>query len=403
MASGAWAATVKEAIKYNLTTILMGIFSNILPAISFARQPQKSPAQVLINTKKRASYAVKPPPQRQVSYEIKDIKTAIITATNADHPDRARLIAIYDYIMQDSHLASQIMVAVNKVISEPFALYKGNKIDDEASKLLETSWFEELVTHIIEAEFYGYSLVELFVNKDKGIEEILILRQCVQPDLKMLLPEGTMHGKRIPYGEVVDELSLIQFGAPGDLGILQKAAYNVLWKFYARSDWSRASEKFGMPILWIEADTNQDAELDRLEQKAAGFGSDGYIVTQAGDKVQIVERTGQDIHKIYLENIRYCDEQNSKLINGQTGTSDNQAWAGTSQVQERLLEDINYSRMRRVKYAINAQVLPYLIAKGFTQLNGMEFDYREIREPKGTQNPTPEPADETTAASKKKA
>lgn len=378
----------------------MGIFSNLLPTLGLAKQTQKSPAQLLINSKKRASYAVKPPPQRQVSYEIKDIKMAMITATATDRPDRARLIAIYDYIMQDSHLASQIMVAVNKVISEPFALYKGNTIDDKASKILETSWFEELVTHCIEAEFYGYSLVELYVNSDKSIEEALILRQCVQPDLKLLLPEGSIHGKIIPYGEALHELSLIQFGAPGDMGILQKAAYNVLWKFYARSDWSRASEKFGMPILWIEADTNQDAELDRLEQKAAGFGSDGYIVTQAGDKVQIVERTGQDIHKIYLENIRYCDEQNSKLINGQTGTSDNQAWAGTSQVQERLLEDINYSRMRRVKYAINAQVLPYLIAKGFTQLNGLEFDYREIHEPKGTQKPTPE--DKTTTEPKKK-
>ncbi|MDY0102815.1 MAG: DUF935 family protein [Lentimicrobium sp.] len=369
----------------------MGIFSNIFPAIGLARQPQASPVQLLINSKKRASYAVKPPPQRQVSYEINDIKMAIVTATASDRPDRARLIAIYDYIMQDSHLASQVMVAVNKVISEPFALYKGNKPDDEASKILETSWFEELVTHCIEAEFYGYSLVELFVNRDKSIEEALILRQCVQPDLKLLLPEGTIHGKIIPYGEALEELSLIQFGAPADLGILQKAAYNVLWKFYARSDWSRASEKFGMPILWIEADTNQDAELDRLEQKAAGFGSDGYIVTQAGDKVQIVERTGQDIHKIYLENIRYCDEQNSKLINGQTGTSDNQAWAGTSQVQERLLEDINFARMRRVKYAINAQVLPYLINKGFANLKGIEFDYRSIREPQAKVQAVPEP------------
>lgn len=306
--------------------------------------------------------------------------------------DRARLIAIYDYIMQDAHLSSQVRVAIDKVICEPFALYRNEKPDLEGSKMLESSWFEELVNHIIEAEFYGFSLAELYVNTDKSIEETLILRQCVQPDLKLLLPDGTIHGRIIPYGDSLDELSLIQFGAPLDLGVLQKAAYNVLWKFYARSDWSRASEKFGMPVLWIEADTNQDAELDRLEQKAAGFGSDGYIVTQAGDKVNIVERTGQDIHKIYLENIRYCDEQISKLINGQTGTSDTKAWTGSSEVQERLLEDINYARMRRVKYAINNQVLPYLIKKGFTQFNGLEFDYRTIKEPK-TAKPAPEVKD----------
>lgn len=369
----------------------MGFFTNIIP-LRLSKQTQQTPVQALITSKKRASYAVKPPPPRQISYEINDVKMAITTATMPEKADRARLIAIYDYIMQDAHLSSQVRVAIDKVISEPFALYRNGKPDLEASKMLESSWFEELVNHIIEAEFYGFSLAELYVNNDMSIEETLILRQCVQPDLRLLLPDGTIHGRIIPYGDSLDELSLIQFGAPLDLGVLQKAAYNVLWKFYARSDWSRASEKFGMPVLWIQADTNQDAELDRLEQKAAGFGSDGYIVTQAGDKVNIVERTGQDIHKIYLENIRYCDEQISKLINGQTGTSDTKAWTGSSEVQERLLEDINYARMRRVKYAINNQVLPYLIKKGFAQLAGLEFDYRTIKEPK-TAKPAPEVKD----------
>jgi hypothetical protein len=37
-----------------------------------------------------------------------------------------------------------------------------------------------------------------------------------------------------------------------------------------------------------------------LENKAADFGTDGYVVAQKGDTVSIIERAGQRIHDIYL-------------------------------------------------------------------------------------------------------
>lgn len=373
--------------------------------LQFARKKRESQnnAAGLVKSGTRASYAVKPPPVRQISYEIGDIKAAVTMATHPDHPDRSKLLAIYDYIMQDAHLNSQVMIAINKVISEQFGLYKGETLNKEATRFMQGAWFEQVVTWVLEAEFYGYSLVEITVDASAGAtESTLIWRNCVQPDQKMLLMEGTIHGETIPYGEYMDELSLLQFGLKGDLGLLQKAAYNVLWKFYARSDWSRASEKFGMPVLHIKANTNVDSELDRIEQKAASFGTDGYIVTQAGDEVEIKERTGQDIHKIYLENIRYCDDQISKLINGQTATSDEKAWSGAATVQERVLEEISFARMRRVKYAVNNKLIPFLVAKGVTFLSGLEFDYAAIKDPKADRTPSPNPPEPISPPAKKK-
>jgi len=384
----------------------MKLFSFTIPKLSLTKKTKPEAVKTvnkLVETKTRASYAVKPPPVRSISYEIGDIKTALTMALYYDRPDRAKLLAIYDYIMQDSHLSSQVMIAINKVICEQFGLYKGETLDKEATRFINSAWFEQVVTWLLEAEFYGYSLVEFDLDPgNKQVESLLIWRNCVQPDLKLLLLDGTMHGASIPYGDYMEDLNLLQFGMKNDLGLLQKAAYNVLWKFYARSDWSRASEKFGMPVLHIKANTNVESELDRIEQKAANFGSDGYIVTQAGDEVEIKERTGQDIHKIYLENINYCDGQISKLINGQTSTSDEKAWTGAANVQERVMEDISFARMRRVKYAVNNQLIPYLVDKGFTFLNGLEFDYVAIKEPKAATAPTPEPPKPPEPPAKKK-
>ncbi len=355
----------------------MGFISNIRGFL--ARTPEKQNINNILGKHKRASYKVNPRPSPPISYEINDIKSAISIA-NSDSKDRSRLLAIYEYIEQDSHLHSQILIATNKIISEPFLLYRGDKPSPEITRLLQKKWFENVVTSIIEAEFWGFTLVEFDVSVEGIITVKQIPRICVNPDLQILLFDGTQSGPQLNYADLMEELYLMQFGKERDLGSFRKAAFNILWKYYARSDWSRASEKWGMPILHIEADTNVDSEIDNLEQKAANFGSDGYIITQHGDSVNIIERSGQDIHGIYLENIKYCDDQVSKLINGQTSSSDHKAWAGAAGVQERILEDISVARMRRVKYAMNTDVLPFLIRKGVKDLEGYEFDYPLLRD-----------------------
>jgi phage gp29-like protein len=170
------------------------------------------------------------------------------------------------------------------------------------------------------------------------------------------------------------DIDLLVFGGRKDFGTLLECSYNVIWKYYSRSDWSRASEKFGMPILSITAGTNNDDELDELENRAANFGTDGYIVAQQGDTVDIIERTGQKMHDIYFDNIKYCDEQISKIINGQTATSDQKSFVGSAEVQERVLEDITTTRLQAVVDEVNEKFIPYLAYKGF-KVDGLTMNY----------------------------
>lgn len=353
----------------------------------------KIPSPPEPGSKSRASYAIKKQPKRTVSYEINDIKSALTLAGHPEQPNRAKLTEIYYYILQDSHLSSQIQAAVQKVLAEPYALYNDSKADQEASKVIQSPWFENLLVSILDAEWFGFRLVELIKTDEGGVEFEVIPNENVCPEFDTIWLLTPWQKPFIEYKDMADDLNLIFLGSKKDLGVLHKAAYNILWKFYARSDWSRASEKFGMPILSIEANTNNDAELDRLEQRASTFGSDGYIVTQDGDKVNIIERKGEKSHEIYLQNIRYCDEQISKLINGQTGSSDEKSFTGAAQVHERLMEDITYARMRRVMYTINNQVLPYLKTRQLVPEGITEFSFTRFKsemKPKSEIQPDPE-------------
>lgn len=336
------------------------------------------PTATATATKKRVTGTIRKQSKREVSYQIADIKTAIQMAQDAEKPNRSRLHDIYRYILRDGHTKSQIRTAKYKVLSEPWLLYdEGDTPDEETSELFRKRWMSAIIEYIVETELHGYSAVELdgLDAATASIKEVkLIDREFISIEKQLILIEGNIDGPTLPYADIMYDIDLLEFGTRNDLGTLLECSYNVLWKYYSRSDWSRASEKFGMPILSIQAGTNNRDELDDLENRAANFGMDGYIVAQEGDTVEIIERTGQQMHLIYKDNIALCNEEISKIINGGTATTDQKSFVGSAEVQERTLEDFTISRLQMVVDEINEKLIPYLAHKGFP-IEGKRFDY----------------------------
>lgn len=348
--------------------------------VSLAKQ--NTPAQYAQNekTRARASNIIVKQYKRQVSFQIADVKTAELMASNPDTPDRRRLHEIYAYISKDMRLISARRDAIMKITGEPWMLYnKDQSPDSKLSNDYRQAWFNAIIKGVAEYEFYGYSVLECdqIDTKKVNIGVVKTLdRMYVSIEKQQILIDGQAAGSCLPYGGIAWDLDLLEFVKDrDDLGLLLPCAYNVIWKYYSRSDWSRASEKFGMPLLSIEADTNNDHELDAIEDKAANFGTDGYIVTQKGDVAKIIERAGQRLHDIYLDNIKLCNEEVTIGVNGQTGTTDNKAWTGASQTQERKFEDITLDRLQTVADMMNAVTLPYLRYKGFAIPEDYYFDY----------------------------
>jgi hypothetical protein len=326
---------------------------------------------------RRATTAIKKTFSREVTFEIADIKSALTSANHPELPDRKKLIQILKYIMRDGHLKSQIRTAKMKVLSEPGMMYRNGVPDEAATLLVRKKWFNQIIEYILEAEFWDYSLVECD-NLDPNTSVIgsveLIDREYVSIDKKWILIEGTIQGAYLPYADIKDEMDLLEFGGKHDFGILLECAYNVIYKNYSRSDWSRANEKVGTPALTIIADTNNPDELDDLEEKASNFSNDGFFVGQKGDQIALLERKNDNFHVTFKDNISYCDDQNSKIVNGQTGTSDEKSFVGSANVHERVMEDYTIARLQNVVDEMRDNVVPYLVKKGWN-LDGCEWNY----------------------------
>lgn len=323
----------------------------------------------------RAQYKARPRIPRVTGFEISDLTTAQITAINIHRKDRTRLLDIYEYVMKDGHLRSQIRTAKMKVTGRSYGLYRKGKRDDELSKMIEKKWFVGLMKHILDAEFWGFSAVELIVEDGKVSSVDLIPRQNISPDYKWILVDGMIDGKIIEIEGNEEITNVLLFAEDDNLGELFYAAFYSIYKFYDRGDWSRYNEKVGIPVLKMIIDSNLDEELDNAEARASSFGSDGYIVGQKGDEIDLIEKQNSNGHLSFKDAIQFDDDENSKIINGQTATSEEKSFVGSSEVQERILQDYSYTRMQDMKFNINDQVLPFLRKKGMAIPEDVEFNF----------------------------
>lgn len=315
-----------------------------------------------------------------------ELKVAILAAENPEFPNRWLLYEIYRQTVREPHTRSAIRNNILKTIGSPSAVFiKGTEtIDEDATRLLMKTWFHKFRYYFHETPFYGHTVIEfgqMVKSQEKGVSMEfksvkLFPREHVRPETgEILINVGDTSG--IPYRKPPFNKWLLEVGEDDDLGLLLIAAKEVIWKNYSRTDWSRHSEKFGMPILAIKTATKDQKEIGRLEQMASEFGANLWVILDDQDEVEIIEPKGKDSHQIYLENAKYCDEMISKLINGQTGSQDVKAFAGSAEVHERTEDEFIEDNKRAEMFYHNETTFPFLIEKGYP-LQDREFRYLDI-------------------------
>lgn len=342
-------------------------------------------------------------PEDRVKMEMRQLRQAVENAVYPTNPDRRDLLAIYKNAVTDPQVLSQIETAKAKVTSEPFMLSINEKDDEEKTALLKKPWFESFLKIIVDAQMWGHTVVEFGPIKDSTFTYSKVFpRRHIEPFThQVLLRPGDRTG--IPYGDKPEAFYLIEIGEPEDLGLLQVISREVIWKNFSRSDWSTASEKFGMPMLYVKTGTTDEKDLDRIEEMCRNFASNGYLIVTTDDEVNLLESAKSDIFKIYEMNARFCDEQISKIINGQTGTSDEKAFVGSAEVHERILNDYHDARLRMITNIINYSLIPFLVYHGFP-LEGTAFRFPALdpKKPEAVPDPNTIPPDPDPVATLKK-
>ncbi len=328
-------------------------------ALTALLSPNTEPIKTMTKKRPTGSLDVTTPEDR-VKMEMKTLVDAAEAAVWPSHPDRRDLIAIYTRAEKDAHVISQFEIAKSKLVGEPFIVNRNGVDDENLTASFKKPWFEEFLKICFDAEMWGYTLCEFGQVKNGDWSEVIVFpRRHVEPfSRNILLRPGNITG--VPYGDKPEALFLLEIGKPRDLGRLEVISREVIWKNFSRTDWSQASEKFGMPLLYVKTSSDDTKELDRIEDMCKNFSRNGYVIVSTDDEVSLLETSKTDIFKIYEMNARFCDEQISKCTNGQTSSSDQKAYVGAAQVHENIQDDFHSARLRHASNIINYTLFPFL-------------------------------------------
>ena len=314
---------------------------------------------------------------KRFGIDIADYTTSVRAAENVDFSRRYKLYDLYSDILMDTHLTCVIEKRKNAVLCSEIEFRRDGKPDDKINKQISSPWFTRLMSDILDAKFWGFTLCQFFKDGE-WVDYDLIPRKHADPVRKLILRHQTDI-----TGTSWDEYpDLLFVGAEDELGLLAKAAPWVIYKRNTTADWAQFSEVFGMPIQEYIYETDDEESRQRAINDASNAGSLAVFVHSKDTELQLREagnKTGSaDIYERLCER---CNNELSKLILGNTLTtesSDNGTQAlGT--VHKKVEDKVAQTDRQYVLNVLNYDMADIFTAMGINTEGG-EFCFPEPKE-----------------------
>lgn len=311
-----------------------------------------------------------------VRRDISDWRTARLEATLADEPKQHRLQVLYNEVMLDAKMTSQINLRIGKSQSADWSLKKGDKNDEETMNLLkDNGLFDKLVKFIVESQFYNQSLVQFTFDKVGDPDLELVPRTNVSPATGRFYPdvyggESEQYRDRPDFGKWILEFCPDR----SDLGILNKAVPYVLMKKFALSCWSELCEIYGIPPRVLKTNTQDTDMLNRAEAMMREIGAAAYFIIDTEEEFEFAQasNTNGDVYKNFIAT---CDEQISLLNLGAVlGQDTEHGNRSKEEASTDLMEIVVEADKRKIAYYINKVAIPAMEALGIIP-TGLRFEF----------------------------
>lgn len=288
-------------------------------------------------------------------------RSSTIQAESVINPQRVGLLEIYRDVVLDAHLSSLMNTIKLKIqAGEIYICNPDGTENDELSDRFRDQWFRKYLEYYADALFYGHSLIQLGgIKNDVFVDLELVPRENVCPETGIVKRESWSHSTDgVDYRSEPWSDWLIEIGDPRDLGILHKATPLVLWKKGVFGAWSQYAELFGMPVRLGKTDILNPVNRANMEKMLANMGSASWGVFNIDDMIEFVEISQSDAFEVYDRLIDRVNSELSKLVLGQTGTTDEKSFTGSANVHADILADYISAIKQQIADHVHAVIIP---------------------------------------------
>lgn len=353
---------------------------------------QQRPAdwRVSKNPERNLRSYITPVQLQRIRHDVQLWREAVVEAEQAWYPHRVRMQRMFLDTILNAHVDACMNRRKNLTLLKDFRICTPDGEENEAAtKLLKKRWFSLYCNYVLDAQYFGYSLISLGDVVDSEFPSLTTIRRFnISPDrLNVTSYVYSLSGAQFleePYKlwnvwvptETQIGVSLVGYGM-----LYKVALYEIILRNTLGFN-TDAAELYGMPVRVGRTAKTKEDERGAFEAALSQMGSAGYILLDTMDELDLVETKGNGQgFKIYESLEQRCEKKISKIILGHADALDSvPGKLGGGQGEEspvaQALEDCAVVDHRFLTDNINTELLPRLRELGFAI---PEDNYFEIK------------------------
>lgn len=274
------------------------------------------------------------------------------------------------------HYAAVLQTRKLAVTGEALEVLPGNKTsraqaiaDDFKEYVVDEPNFQGMLQDLMDAIAKGFSVVQPYWDTSTRPWTFELFEHCdprlfvydiaTMRELRMRAPVDPS-GIEIPSGQFIIHQPKIRTGIPIRAGIARAAAVGYMFHSADIRQWAAFAEVFGMPLRKGSYDplTATQQEIDELKTAVINLGHDAAAVLPNTMDISILDgRRPTSGDNVFKDIADYWDAQISKLVLGQTMTSDNGSSKSQAEVHDRVRVDISRADARSLCATVREQVI----------------------------------------------
>jgi phage gp29-like protein len=335
----------------------------------------------------------------QVKRSKQDASTwrgAIAEAEQSFNPYRVKMQNLYMDTIVDSQVTSAMTRRKNLTLLKDFSICnEEGVVDEKATKIFKANWFSLILNYILDAQFFGYTLINWSLIENGEIKDIeLIKRQLISPDRKVVSQyEYVFYGQDFTSEELRDWCLYVP--TPTETGA-SKCGYGLLYKVAISEIYLRALagnnadyvDMFGQPYR-VGKTSKDSTERSTLQEALQNMGSSGYAIIDPMDEIEFLDaaakgkgyesydnfeaRLHKKVSKIFLGHADALDSTPGKL-------------GGMNEAVEAALREVEIIDNTFAEDIVNNSLIPKLKSLGFVIPEGYSFKFSNDKEKQQAQD-----------------
>lgn len=345
--------------------------------------------------KKNPSRYTVPVQLQRLKQDMSTWRKALEEAEQAYQPHRVRMQQVFMDTVLNGHVIACMNRRKNLTLLKDFMICdESGKENEKATALFKDKvWFSSLLNYILDAQYFGYSLIALRDLENNEFPKIeIVKRHHVSPDRHLLTAFAySISGENILEGEFAD--FCVWVPTSSQLGI-SKCGYGLLYpvafyEIYLRiltGNNADFVDMFAQPYRVGKTSKLEGPEYESLVGALRDMGSAGYAIIDPLDEIEFLESKGNGKgYESYGNFEKRLESKISKIILGHADALDSTPGKLGSQGQDddsvgKALKEIESLDNTFTENVINTTLIPKMRNMGFSIPDGLCFKFKNDKE-----------------------